>query len=53
MIEGVRIRENKREKNVGWSKRVPKFRRVTDALKATRDQDAWKFMIAITKEQGN
>ena len=35
----------------GLTKRL-KVGRVTEALKAVRDRDAWKIMIAYAKEHG-
>ena len=51
VIEGKRIRGNQCEKMDGLTKRL-KVGRVTEALKPTRDRDAWKVMIAYTKEHG-
>ena len=41
-------------KDVGWTKNIARTGQVTltDTLKATRDRDAWKVMIAYAKEHG-
>ena len=47
MIEG-----KQREKTLDGLTKWPKAGRVTETLKATRDRDAWKVMIAYAKEYG-
>ena len=52
MIEGKHSKGKQREKMLdvdGLSKWL-KVGRVTDILKATRDRDAWKVMVAYAKE---
>ena len=39
-------------KDVGWTSGKINVGQVTEALKATRVGDAWKVLIAYTKEQG-
>ena len=42
--------EGKRWKYVRWANKVAQVGIVTEALKVMRDRDAWKVMIAYTKE---
>ena len=39
-------------KEVGWTNKVVKSKRVTDALNATRERGAWKVMVAHATEKG-
>ena len=51
-MEGKGSRRKQREKMLdGLTKRL-KIGLVTDALKVTRDRDAWRVMMAYAKEQG-
>ena len=52
MIEGKRIRGKQREKMLDGLTKWLKVGRETEELKATRDRDAWKVMIAYAKEHG-
>ena len=48
--EGKRSRGNQREKMLDGLTKWLKVRRVTEALKATRDRGSWKVIIAYAKE---
>ena len=50
-IEGKRSREKQLEKMMDGLTMWFKVRRVTDALKATRDRDVWKVMTAYAEER--
>ena len=51
-IDEMKMQQGKlARKDVVQTKRLS-VGRVTDALKATRDKDVWKVMIAKAKEQG-
>ena len=50
MIERKHTTENRQEKILDRPTKWLKIGKVTDALKATRDQDARKVMIAYTKK---
>ena len=52
LIEEKRSRGKQREKIFAGLTKWLKVRRVTEALKAKRGRDAWKVMIAYSKEQG-
>ena len=52
MIERKCSRGKQREKMLDGLTKSLKVGRVTEALKAMRDQDAWKVMIAYSKEHG-
>ena len=50
MTEGKRSMGKQGEKMLDGLTKWLKVGRVTEALKATRDRDAWKVMIAFAKE---
>ena len=52
MIKGKHSRGKQREKMLDELTKWLKGERVTEALKATNDRDAWKVMIAYAKEHG-
>ena len=52
IIEGKRSCGKQREKMLDGLTKWRNVRRVTEALKATRDRDVWKVMIAYAKEHG-
>ena len=52
MIEGKYSRGKQRKKMLDGLKKWLEVGRVTEALKATRDRDAWKGMIVYAEEQG-
>ena len=52
MIDGKRSRVKQREKVLDGLTKWFRVGRVTEALKATRDRDARKVMIAYTNEHG-
>ena len=51
-VDGKRSRVRQRVKVLDGLKLWLKVGRVTDALKATGDRDAWKVMIVCAKEHG-
>ena len=52
MVVGKRSRGKQGGKMLDGLTKWLKVGRVTDALKATRDREAWKVMVAHTKEHG-
>ena len=52
MIEGKRSRGKQHDKMLDGLRKWLKLGRVTGALKATRDRDTQKVMIAYAKEHG-
>ena len=52
MIKGKHSRDKQRKKMLDGLTKVLNVKWVTDALKTLRDQDVWKVMIALAKEQG-
>ena len=53
MIEGKPSRGKQREQKLHELTKWLKAGRMAEALKAARDRDAWKVMIAYAKEHGN